>query len=204
MSPAHVFEPTYQGLKERLKTGLWPMGMRLETAKLADELGVSVTPVRDSLNRLVGERLVELWPGEGYRVARISERLLRDLLRFNRDLLAKTVVPAPFSATNAEWSEQADAYPDRVARLFAEVAAASGNAIVAETVDALNDRLHPSRCLDPELIAGCDSELAEFAQLIGDNSDPAACESWLDQYHGRRSTFASDYVRRLETGPNPS
>jgi len=75
MSPAHVFEPTYQGLKERLKTGLWPMGMRLETAKLADELGVSVTPVRDSLNRLVGERLVELWPGEGYRVARISERL---------------------------------------------------------------------------------------------------------------------------------
>lgn len=204
MSPAHVFEPTYQGLKERLKTGLWPMGMRLETAKLADELGVSVTPVRDSLNRLVGERLVELWPGEGYRVARISERLLRDLLVFNCDLLAKALVSAPFNSTNAEWSEQADAYPDRVARLFAEAAAASGNAIMAEVVDALNDRLHPVRCLDLEMIADCDTEIAAFEEMMCGNGDSAASIDWLNLYHDRRSELASEYVHRLETGPNPT
>lgn len=131
MSPAHVLEPTYLGLKTRLKMGAWPMGMRLEATKLADELGVSVTPVRDSLNRLVGERLVELWPGEGYRVARMGERQLRDLLMFNRDLLSKAVIVMVASDVDMGWSDEPLPYPERVARLFAGIAAASGSMAVS-------------------------------------------------------------------------
>lgn len=203
MSPAHVLEPTYQGLKSRLRTGMWPMGMRLEASKLADELGVSVTPVRDSLNRLVGERLVELWPGEGYRVARISERLLRELLIFNRDLLAKAAVYEPNSNPDAEWSEQAGAYPERVARLFSTVAAASGSTVVVETVEALNDRLFPARCLDPELITRCEIEIQMFGRMILEKADLAERNGWLASYHDRRCELASEYVFRLEQGPNP-
>src|SRR3546814_7069587 len=46
---------------------------RLEAARLATELGVSMTPVRDSLNRLAGERLVHSSPGEGFQVPLLSE-----------------------------------------------------------------------------------------------------------------------------------
>ena len=54
MSPAYVLEPTYDTLRRRLFAGVWPSGQRLEAARLATELGVSMTPVRDSLNRLAG------------------------------------------------------------------------------------------------------------------------------------------------------
>src|SRR3546814_17067104 len=64
MSPAHVFEPTYEAIKRRLMTGEWASGTRIEAARMADELGVSVTPVRDSLYRLNGERMVDFTHGE--------------------------------------------------------------------------------------------------------------------------------------------
>lgn len=204
MSPAHVQEPTYQGLKARLKSGVWPMGMRLEAIKLADELGVSVTPVRDSLNRLVGERLVELWPGEGYRVARLTERLLRDLFLFNRDILARAAASAVTGFVKPEWNEQADAYPDRVAELFLYVAGGARNAILVETVEALNDRLYSARCHDPELIAQCETEIEAFAALLHDRADPTAFNDWLASYHDRCCELAAEYVVRLELGPNPN
>lgn len=204
MSPAHVIEPTYLGIKTRLKQGAWPMGMRLEGAKLADELGVSVTPVRDSLNRLVGERLVELWPGEGYRVARLSERLLRDLLQFNSDLLSQAISAGAVGAIGIDPIKAGSPYPERIALMFSELAAVSRNMIVIEAVDALNDRLHAARCLDPQLIDKCEAEFAVFGQLIAKNADPAARIDWLASYHERRCELASDYVSRLEQGPLPS
>src|SRR3546814_2577536 len=77
MSPAYVLEPTYDTLRRRLFAGVWPSGQRLEAARLATELGVSMTPVRDSLNRLAGERLVHSSPGEGFQVPLLSETELR-------------------------------------------------------------------------------------------------------------------------------
>lgn len=201
MSPAHVIEPTYLGIKARLKNGAWPMGMRLEAAKLADELGVSVTPVRDSLNRLAGERLVELWPGEGYRVARLNERLLRDLFLFNRDVLGRAAVTMEASDVEIDRSKPRPPYPERVAGLFSGVAAASGNAATREVVEALNDRLHPVRCLDPQLIARCEPEIELFGRMIRDNADPAERNGWLVSYHDRRCELASEYVFRLAQGP---
>lgn len=69
MSPAHVLEPTYDTLRRRLLMGAWPAGQRLEAARLAADLGVSITPVRDSLNRLTGERLIVSQPGDGFHVS---------------------------------------------------------------------------------------------------------------------------------------
>src|SRR3546814_3588922 len=67
MSPAHVLEPTYQAIRKRLMEAAWPAGFRLDTARLAGELGVSTSPVRDSLNHLAGERMVDFEMGAGDR-----------------------------------------------------------------------------------------------------------------------------------------
>ena len=87
MSPAHVLEPTYRRLKRALMEGIWPGGAKLEAMRLAEDFGVSMTPVRDSLNQLVGEGLVDLTPGEGFRVPPLTEQRLRDLLDVNAVLL---------------------------------------------------------------------------------------------------------------------
>ena len=80
MSPAHVLEPTYRRLKDALLKGRFRAGTKLEAMRLADDFGVSMTPVRDSLNQLVGEGLVDLTPGEGFRVPLLTEQALRDIM----------------------------------------------------------------------------------------------------------------------------
>src|SRR3546814_1662050 len=80
MSPAHVVEPTYEAIKRRLMAGGWAPGSRLESAKIADQLGVSVTPVRDCLYRLAGERMVDFTHGDGFHAHRLSETEYRDML----------------------------------------------------------------------------------------------------------------------------
>lgn len=47
-------------------------GMAINTSKIADELGISRTPVRNALNQLADEGLVELKDGRGFRVKDID------------------------------------------------------------------------------------------------------------------------------------
>src|SRR3546814_2646571 len=78
---------TSDTLRRRRFAGVWPSGQRLEAARLATELGVSMTPVRDSLNRLAGERLVHSSPGEGFQVPLLSETEPRALIDWHRALV---------------------------------------------------------------------------------------------------------------------
>lgn len=66
--PNQVREAVYRHLKERLLSGRFAPGERLSEPLLAQELGVSRTPVREALMRLAEEGLVELVPGRGARV----------------------------------------------------------------------------------------------------------------------------------------
>lgn len=54
-----TFGRVYAAIKQQLLEGAFRPGERIEPAILSDELGASVTPVRDALHRLAGERLVE-------------------------------------------------------------------------------------------------------------------------------------------------
>src|SRR3546814_13644235 len=83
MSPAHVLEPTYQAIRKRLMEAAWPAGFRLDTARLAGELGVSTSPVRDSLNHLAGERMVDFEMGAGFYVPRTDKKADRKSTRLN-------------------------------------------------------------------------------------------------------------------------
>src|SRR3546814_18715981 len=87
MSPAHVFEPTYEAIKRQLMSGEWASGTRIEAARLAEDLGVSVTPVRDSLYRLNGARMDDFAPGEGFHVHRLTEPEFRNLPALNHILI---------------------------------------------------------------------------------------------------------------------
>ncbi len=72
-------ELTYQTLKHRLLMGDYPPGHRLGEERLAAELGVSRTPIREVLSRLHSEGLVERLEGGGYGPTLIDLHLIREL-----------------------------------------------------------------------------------------------------------------------------
>ena len=118
MSPAHVIEPACKKLKQMLMQGVWPPGEKLEALRLADELGISMTPVRDCLNRLVGERLVDMTHGEGYRVPRLSEKTLRDMLAVNVALLELALVDPSEEWIDGEYKSENSTYAHRLSSFF--------------------------------------------------------------------------------------
>jgi DNA-binding GntR family transcriptional regulator len=69
----------YQWLKGRIMHHAFPPGDKLDIQQLADDLGVSRTPVKDAINRLTSEGLVVLRSRRGTYVATLTPEMLRDL-----------------------------------------------------------------------------------------------------------------------------
>lgn len=195
MSPAHVFEPTYEAIKRRLMTGAWPCGTRIEAARLADDLGVSVTPVRDSLYRLNGERMVDFMPGEGFHVHRLTETEFRDLLELHLILLLAALATAPRGPATTVPAGQP--YPDRAAELFLAIAERSSNGEIVASIAAIGDRLQLSRHFDALILADVEAELEAIEAAIADAEPQAQVRNLLLGYHERRAHEAATYARTL-------
>ena len=76
----------YETLRQKILKGELEPGARLIECDLADELGVSRTPVREAVHRLEQEGLVNILPRRGAHVANISEKTVRDVLEVRKAL----------------------------------------------------------------------------------------------------------------------
>lgn len=196
MSPAHVLEPTYQRLKRGLKEGLWPAGSKLEALCLADEFGVSMTPVRDSLNQLAGEGLVEMRPGEGFRVMPMSERLLRDLLELHELLLAHSIATPRLREAPPPIASRESSYADRVADAFGIMAERSGNSSIAASVRSIGDRLHAIRMVEPLLFSDALGDIEEIEAALTQSSSSRMTRV-VGRFHERRRRSVIELVALL-------
>jgi DNA-binding GntR family transcriptional regulator len=64
-----VVDLAYERIRSMVIEGEIPPGARLGQVELAEQLGVSRTPVREALRRLTGEGLAEFVPNRGFRAA---------------------------------------------------------------------------------------------------------------------------------------
>jgi DNA-binding GntR family transcriptional regulator len=71
-------EQAYQWVRERLLARHFGPGEKLGLQALADELGVSRSPVHQALTRLVSEGLVTTTRGQGYVVRPLTPRLMAE------------------------------------------------------------------------------------------------------------------------------
>jgi len=194
VSPAHVLEPTYQAIKQRLMTGRWPPGYHLDTARLADDLGVSKSPVRDSLNHLAGERMVEFVAGAGFYVPRLDETRLRDLLDLHMHLL---LIALQSGFLIEPESIVLEGTRDSASKRFLRLARASGNGEIAEVVAGINDRLSTVRRLERRVLSHPDAVLEEMDDAISSRADPALICELLVRYHDERMSHAAALARFL-------
>ncbi len=76
----------FNTLRDAILRGELVPGERLMEIQLAEQLGVSRTPIREAIRKLELEGLVLMIPRKGAEVARISEKNLRDVLEVRRSL----------------------------------------------------------------------------------------------------------------------
>lgn len=72
-----LVDQVYEKLKERIVNLELPFGSKLNVSKLQEEYGVSSTPVREALNRLLNEGLIEFENNVGARVINVTEDDIR-------------------------------------------------------------------------------------------------------------------------------
>src|SRR5437764_7946604 len=99
---ASVVDQVYLAIRERITNGSLPRGGRVHQEDLAEELGVSRTPVREALRRLAAEGLVEMRTNRGARVADVDPGGMR------RAYEARLVVE-PGAARLAAWRQPEEA-----------------------------------------------------------------------------------------------
>lgn len=196
MSPSHVAERTYEAIRQRLMIGAWPMGFRLEAGRLAEDLGISITPVRDALNRLVGEKLVDLMPGIGFHVPHLTERGVRELLDFNLMLLLGAIDVGALPGGPVTIEPAPDEHVAQTEALFTRIASLSGNTELLDAVLVLGVRLHALRIHEMDVLpsAATDIELIEATWRAGISGLPSA----LIRYHEVRKSAADRLIRHLQ------
>ena len=168
MSDLPASERAYLRVKDKILSGTLPSGS-LDIGILADQMRMSVTPVREALARLSVERLVRLAPHQGYVVATPSPTRLEHLYQLSGALIhhsleracrSKQRVVTPGSANAATGS-----YAEDMTLFLRGVVSSQPNGALIETVISLTDQLFPARRCELRIFPGGQAELAGLIAL---------------------------------------
>jgi DNA-binding GntR family transcriptional regulator len=175
-------ELTYRQLKDLIVSGQLEPGARLVEAQIAEDLGVSRTPVREALRRLIDEHLVSRDTTGGLTVHRATQREIEDIytIREVLDGLAARLAARRISETHLLWmTETIEAMQQAAAGEDpAEVVAANLTFHDVLYSAAGNPRLH-----------GMGQELRDFVRLL--SREPLAAA-------GRAAEIAEEHEAILE------
>lgn len=177
-------------------SGRFAPGDHLEPAVLSGELNASITPVRDALHRLVGERIVEAPRNDGFRVPAPTEAELRGLYGWNCELLelalrsrrggSRGVVLRPGGATGADGVLNAP-------ELFLRIAGRSPSAEHQLAVTNMNYRLAALRLVEDLLFEDVREELSLLSACLEAENIPALRRG-IAAYHRRRQRHAPEIL----------
>ena len=183
----------YRALKAEYLAFQYTLGERLDLQGIADRLRASKTPVREAVHRLVGEGLLEAYPGGGFRVWTPSRSRLIQIHAWNAHLLLGLVGLAKPLQLADRLSRFATATPadtardivQRVGAIFLTIADASGNVEAMSAVTHINERLLYTRIAD---ISDVGNSAREARNLANTNVADvlSSVRRRLARYHERR------------------
>lgn len=184
-------ERIYRELKTAVLVGSLDQHLRLDFAELANEHGVSTTPVREAVMRLLGEGLVELHPKGGIRPARLSEFRLRTLLDAQSRLVRSALkgVGGPIVAGNG-WTALTT-NESRTRHIFEGIARKTDNPEYLEIMQRIGDRLSPFRYREDQVLGHV---LEELEGLHAALADMTILQRQLRGYYRRRLAVVGKFV----------
>jgi DNA-binding GntR family transcriptional regulator len=156
-----LVDQAYREIRRHILDNIYPAGYRALEQELADQLGLSRTPVREALLKLQAEGLVEVVPRHGARVLPVSPEDMREIYEMltalepmaaelvarkklsSRDL--QPLVDASRDMTLALKTSDLDAWAEADERYHRLLIALAGNRKLAEAVQGLWDRAHRAR-----------------------------------------------------------
>ncbi len=155
-------EQLRESIEDRIATGRYLPGMRLDEAKMATEFGVSRTPIREALIQLAAGGMIEMQPRRGAIIASVSPQRLFEMFEVMAELEAMCVRLALRRMTEAELKtlvqihktceeehdkKDTDNYYRRNEQFHLAIYRASHNGFLIEEATALHLRLRPYRRL---------------------------------------------------------
>jgi DNA-binding GntR family transcriptional regulator len=144
-------------------SGALEPGLRLRASDLTGRYGVSATPLREALQRLAAQNLVELGPRLGATVAPISKPELEDIY-WLREMLEAVALERAIENADDEWV-------GRVTEAYEEFEKSQGSGPAVTRADALAwAAVH--RSFHEALFEGCRSPwLMRFIAVLSDHSE---------------------------------
>jgi DNA-binding GntR family transcriptional regulator len=168
-------------IEERIATGLYRPGMRLDEQELAAEFGVSRTPIREALIQLAGAGLIDMRPRRGAIVAEVGPARLCEMFELMAEVEAMCGRLAARRINEQEQRELLEAHraceaardahdPDAYYRLnevfHQRIYTASHNGFLAEQANALHRRLRPYRRLQLRVRDRIESSYSEHQAVV--------------------------------------
>ncbi len=154
-------QQAYRTLKDRILANRYPPGQQILEQALADDLGMSRTPVREALIRLHDEGLVELIPRRGMRVVPLAPEDMREIyevlsalevaaveLAARRSLELEALQPLEDALQAMETrlaDDDLDGWARADARFHRALLALSGNRRLVAMAATLADQVHRAR-----------------------------------------------------------
>lgn len=196
MNAGPFSERIYEDLRDLVTRRETKPGIRLDPGVIAKQLNSSTTPVREALNRLVGERLVETRTSTGYHLPLIDEPALKDLIGWSGEILALAIRRITTSLVGAaELPGPASTYPDRIGAVFAAIVRASGHVEYIPAIAQANARLHAVRLGEHESFDDLETELGGLVSAMREDS-LGDVKRLVQTYHRRRTRVAAELLRR--------
>lgn len=168
-------------LRSQILRGHFPPGGRLNEVEIAGELGVSRGPVREAMQRLARDGLVELQAHRGAFVRRLGPGEVRDLFEV-RVALERTVAELAATRATDEQRAQLEALRGTPSSIFtaddadlrfqgprdvhALLAAAAGNPALANHVALVNQELQLLRAQSGQIPVRAEHAATEHDELL--------------------------------------
>jgi len=156
-----LVDEAYRAIRQRILDNVYPPGHRALELELAEQLGISRTPLREALLRLRNEGLVEIVPRHGVRVMPVSANDMKEIyeiLTALESMAAELAAKRRPTQTEVEPLERAsrdmaralkandlDAWAEADERFHRTLIELSGNRLLMLAVLNFWDRSHRAR-----------------------------------------------------------
>ena len=207
-------ERVYQAIKEMIIIQEIPPGEKLDEDSLASQLGVSRTPIRESLCRLENEGIVKIIPRRGAFIVRHSKESINEILSVREVLEGLSAREAASHITDAalevleslsgKFSESnvrvlSKEYVQADVKLHNAIIEASKNEWLINLMNTLNDHIQMLRLRTVVLQGRPEQSLSEHRKIIGalKARDPLLAETLMREHI---KNVRESYLKNIEEG----